>query len=106
MPTTLADVLITQVEALAERLASLFPWVKELTAQEQVAFLADLTAAYGQMVQGGDRTALLTVLEDWEATVQVLRRPPLAHHLGAAKPSTDYVPWETVDADLPRDPAP
>jgi hypothetical protein len=106
MPTTLADVLITQVESLAERLTSLFPWVKELTAQDQVAFLADLTAAYGQMVHDGDRTALLTVLEDWEATAQVLRAPDVAHHLQGPKAATEYVPWETVDADLPRDPAP
>ena len=81
MPTTLADVMATHVESLAEQLTHLLPWVKELTAQEQVALLADLTAAYGQMAQDGDRTALLTVLEDWEATAQVLRDPDVAHHL-------------------------
>jgi hypothetical protein len=106
MPTTLADVLATQVEALAEQLTRVLPWVKELTAQEQVALLADLTAAYQQMRHDGNHTALLTVLEEWEATAQVLLTPGVAHHLQAPKAATEYVPWETVDAELPRDPAP
>jgi hypothetical protein len=105
MPTTLADVLATQVESLAEQLTRVLPWVKELTTQDQVALLADLTAAYRQMQQDGDRTALLTVLEDWEATAYVLRAPGVAHHLQVPKAATEYVPWEMVDADLPRDPA-
>ena len=106
MPTTLADVLVTQVESLAEQLTRLLPWVKDLPAHDQVALLADLTGAYGQMMQDGDRAALLTVLEDWEATAHVLRDPVVAHHLQAPTVATEYVPWETVDADLPRDPAP
>ena len=106
MPTTLADVLATHVASLAEQLTHLLPWVKELEAAEQVALLADLTTAYGQRGPDGDRTALLTVLEDWEATVQVRRDPALASHLRTPAPAEEYVPWETVDADLPRHPTP
>jgi hypothetical protein len=104
MPTTLA--VITQVETLLAQLVRLLPWVQDLSDQDQGVFLADLTAAYKQVVQDGDRTPLVTVVEDWEATVQVLRDPTLAQHVQTPKPATEYVPWETVDADLPRDPAP
>ena len=92
MPTTIADMLVTQLGALADQLAHVLPWVKHLTEDERAVLLADLSQACVHVRQTGDTQPLLDLLEDWEATAQVVRDEQLAAHLLAPINTHDYTP--------------
>lgn len=106
MQTTLADVLVTHIEALAGQLAHVLSWVKHLNACEQAELLADLAHACVQIRHTGDPQELVAVLEDWEATALLISDKSLADDLQAPKASHEYTPWEAVHADIPGDSAP
>jgi hypothetical protein len=107
MQTTLADVLVTHIDTLAGQLAHVLPWVKHLNASEQAELLADLAQACVQVRHSGDAQALMTVLEDWEATALLVSDEPFVGHLQAPKTPHEYIAWEEVlRADVPGDSAP
>jgi hypothetical protein len=106
MQTTIADVIVTQMEALANHLANVLPWVKHLNDDERAELLADLAQARIQVRQTGHSQVLLEVLEDWEATAQVVGDTRLMARLQTPILEQDYTPWETIRADIPGDPAP
>ena len=107
MQTTLADVLVTHIDALAGQLAHVLPWVKHLNTCEQAELLADLAQACVQVRRSGDHQALVVVLEDWEATALLVSDEPLVDHLQAPKASHEYIAWEEVlRADISGDSAP
>ena len=106
MQTTLADVLVTHIDALAGQLTHVLPWVKHLNTNEQAELLADLAQACVQVRRTGDHQALMAVLEDWEATALLVSDKSLADYLQAPKASHEYISWETLRADIPGDSAP
>jgi hypothetical protein len=106
MQTTIADVIATHIEVLANQLAHVLPWVKHLNEDERAALLADLAQACTQVRQTGESQALLEVLEDWEATAQLLSDTRLRDRLQSPTTEQDYVPWEVVRADVPGHTAP
>src|SRR5215471_1706143 len=106
MQTTLADVLVTHIDMLAGQLAHVLPWVKYLNTSEQAELLADLAQACVQVRHNGDAQALMTVLEDWEATALLVSNKSLADDLQAPKASHEYIAWEVLRADIPGDSAP
>ena len=106
MQTTLADVLVTHIDALAGQLAHVLPWVKHLNASEQAELLADLAQACVQVRRTGDHQEVVAVLEDWEATALLVSDKSLADSLQALKASHEYSPWEVLRADIPGDSAP
>ena len=92
MHTTIADTLVTQLGALADQLVHVLPWVKQLTEDERVAFLADLAQACVQVRHTGQPQPLLEVLEDWEATAQTLGDKQLTERLLSPVTVHDYTP--------------
>ena len=106
MQTTLADVLVTHIEALAGQLANVLPWVKHLDTNEQAELLADLAQACVQVRRTGDHQEIVTILEDWEATALLVSNKSLADDLQAPKASHEYIAWEVLRADIPGDSAP
>ena len=92
MHTTIADMLVTQLGALADQLAHVLPWVKQLTEDERATLLADLAQACVQVRQTGQSQTLLEVLEDWEATVQTLGDKQLTGRLLSPITAHDYIP--------------
>ena len=106
MKTTIADVLVTHVEALAQQLTHVLPWVKQLTDDERVELLADLAQACTHVRHTGQTQALLEVLEDWEATAYLVQDSHLIARLQATATEQDAIPWEVVRADVPGHPAP
>jgi hypothetical protein len=92
MPTTITDMLVAQLGALADQLAHVLPWVKQLTEEERVALLADLAQACVQVRQTGHAQPLLEVLEDWEATAQVVGDKQLTDRLLSPITAQDYTP--------------
>lgn len=98
MYTTVADMLVTQLGALADQLAHVLPWVKQLTEDERAALLADLAQACAQVRQTGQPQTLLEVLEDWEATAQAMGDKPLTGRLLSPMTAQDYTPWEAIRA--------
>jgi hypothetical protein len=101
MQTTIADVLVTHLAALANQLAHVLPWVKHLNEDKRVALLADLTQASMQVRYAGEPQALLDVLADWEATAHCVSDKHLTDRLLASTPEQDYTPWEAIRADVP-----
>jgi hypothetical protein len=59
MHTTIADMLVTQLGALADQLAHVLPWVKSLNEDERADLLADLAQACAQVRHTGQSQALL-----------------------------------------------
>ena len=106
MQTTLADVLVTHIDALAGQLAHVLPWVKHLNACEQAELLADLAQACVQVRRTGDHQEVMAVLEDWEATALLVSDESLVDRLQASKASHEYIAWEVLRADIPGDSAP
>jgi hypothetical protein len=105
LQTTITDVLVTHVEALAQQLTYVLPWVKQLTEAERVELLADLAHACTHIRHTGQTQALLEVLEDWEATAHLVQDSHLMAHLQATATQQDTIPWEVVRADVPGHPA-
>jgi hypothetical protein len=101
MQTTIADVLMTHLEALANQLAHLLPWVKHLNEEERATLLADLTQASMQVRQTGEPQVLLDILEDWEATARCVSDKHLTDRLLASTSEQDYTPWEAIRANVP-----
>jgi hypothetical protein len=106
MQTTLADVLMTHIDALAGQLAHVLPWGKHLNACEQAELLADLAQACVEVRRTGDHQALVAVLEDWEATALLISDEPLVDRLQTPKEPHEYFAWEVLHADIPGDSAP
>ena len=106
MQTTLADVLMTLIDTLAGKLTHVLPWVKHLNACEQVELLADLAQACVHARRSGDHQALMTALEDWEATALLVSDTSLVHRLQTSQPPHEYIAWEALRADIPSDSAP
>jgi hypothetical protein len=106
MQTTIADVMATHLEVIANQLAHVLPWVKHLGDEERVTLLADLAQACVQVRQTGHPQALLEVLEDWEATAQCLGDTLLTSRLLAPMTEQDAIPWEDLRASVPGHPTP
>lgn len=106
MQTTLADVLVTHIDALAGQLAHVLSWVKHLNTGEQAELLADLAQACVQVRRTGDHQEVVAVLEDWEATAMLVSNESFVDRLQAPKASHDYIPWEVLRADIPGDSTP
>jgi hypothetical protein len=100
MHTTIADVLLTHLGALADQLAHVLPWVKYLNEDERTELLADLAQACAQVRQTGQSQTLLDVLEDWEATAQAVGDQQLTDRLLSPLTEDDYTPWESIRADI------
>jgi hypothetical protein len=92
MYTTIADMLVTHLGALADQLAHVLPWAKQLTEDERTALLADLAQACVQARQTGQPQLILEVLEDWEATAQVVGDTHLTDRLLSPIAVQDYTP--------------
>ena len=105
MQTPIADMLVTQLGALADQLAQALPWVTSLTEEERADFLADLVQAYAQVRHTGQSQALLAVLEDWEATAHVVSDKHLTDQLLSSTTAQDYTSWEAIRATIPGESA-
>src|SRR5262249_7337259 len=106
MQTTLADVLMTHIDALAGQLAHVLPWVKHLNSREQVELLADLAQACVQARRTGDHQTLMAALEDWEATALLVSDGSFVDRLQRSQAPHEYIAWEALRADIPSDSAP
>jgi hypothetical protein len=100
MHTTIADMLVTQLGALANQLAHVLPWVKSLNEDERADLLADLAQACVQVRHTGQSHALLEVLEDWEATAHAVGDKQLTDRLLSSTTVQDYTSWEAVRANI------
>lgn len=105
MYTTVADMLLTQLGALADQLAHVLPWVKHLSEDERAELLADLAQAGAQARHTGQSQPLLAVLEDWEATAQALGDKHLTDRLLSPMTAQDYTPWEAIRGNIPGETA-
>lgn len=95
----------TQVPPLVRGSEDVFPWLRELNAEQLDEFYLDLFSALRQALQERSLEPIATTLESWQATAEVLADADLTAILTESTEADEWDDWDDVEAALFNTPA-
>ena len=90
----------TQVLPLVRRSEDVFPWLRELDAEQLGQFYFDLFSALRQALQERSLEPVAATLESWQATAEVLADADLTAILTEPTEADEWENWDDVETTL------